>query len=174
MPPGSTVDVPVHVRAPERPGRYRLSIDLVHEHVRWFGCALEWPVDVRPAHRVAVIGRGERLERALDDVHFQPEVEPVLLEIGAAITPERFGHQRVPGLGEYLLLLRGNEDVANRHRHPGDRRVVEAEVLDLVDYFRRAVLADVKAGDRVVIHPMKHADHVMAAEIQLATPKQSK
>jgi type 1 fimbria pilin len=38
----------------------------------------------------------------------------------------------------------------------------------------RAVLADVKAGDRVVIHPMKHADHVMAAEIQLATPKQSK
>lgn len=38
-----------------------------------------------------------------------------------------------------------------------------------------AALADVKAGDRVVVHSMKHADKVMAAEIQLATaPAKSK
>ena len=40
---------------------------------------------------------------------------------------------------------------------------------------KRAALADVKAGDRVVVHSMKHADKVMAAEIQLATaPTKSK
>jgi hypothetical protein len=74
--PGEGLDVPVHVRAPSRPGRYRLSIDLVHEHVRWFGRAIEWPFDVTPRHRVAVIGAGERLERALDSLHLQPELEP--------------------------------------------------------------------------------------------------
>jgi hypothetical protein len=77
--PGRSIDVPVHVRAPARPGRYRLSIDLVHEHVRWFGGAVEWSVDVPPAHRVALVGRGELLDQALDRIHLQPEVEPVVL-----------------------------------------------------------------------------------------------
>ena len=30
-------------------------------------------------------------------------------------------------------------------------------------------LQDVKVGDRVVVHVMKHADHLMAKEIDLAT-----
>ena len=33
---------------------------------------------------------------------------------------------------------------------------------------KRAALKDVQAGDRVVIHSMKHADHVMAKQIDLA------
>jgi hypothetical protein len=37
-----------------------------------------------------------------------------------------------------------------------------------------ASLADVKAGDRVVIHPMKHADQLMASEIDLAAPAAAK
>lgn len=37
VPPGTTCVVPVHVRAPERPGSYEVRLDLVHETVRWFG-----------------------------------------------------------------------------------------------------------------------------------------
>jgi hypothetical protein len=36
---------------------------------------------------------------------------------------------------------------------------------------KAAALKDVKTGDRVVIHPMKHADQLMAMEIDLATAK---
>jgi hypothetical protein len=87
LPPGCSLEVPVHVRAPARPGSYRLSIDLVHEHVRWFESAIEWPLDVPPARRVAVLGEGAALEDALDRVHLEPELEPVLL----------------PSVGGYLL-----------------------------------------------------------------------
>jgi hypothetical protein len=103
LPPGSSLNVPVHVLAPGRPGRYRLYLDLVHEHVRWFGCALVWTVDVSPAQRVAVIGRGEQLEKALDRIHLQPEIEPLIVKRDAAVTHERFGHARISGLGSYLL-----------------------------------------------------------------------
>ncbi|HEV7641592.1 MAG TPA: hypothetical protein VGO39_12065, partial [Gaiellaceae bacterium] len=101
--PGRSLNVPVHVVAPDRPGRYRLELDLVHEHVRWFGCAVAWNVEVPPRHRVAVIGRAEPLEAALDRIHLQPELEPLILERDAAVTLERFGHPRLPGLGGYLL-----------------------------------------------------------------------
>ena len=33
-----------------------------------------------------------------------------------------------------------------------------------------AALQDVKAGDRAVVHPMKHNDQLMAMEIVFATP----
>jgi hypothetical protein len=103
VPPGGSTEVPVHILAPERPGRYRLQLDLVHEQVRRFDCALEWPVDVRPARRVALIGRDERLEQALDRIQFEPEVEPIIIEPGIAATVGQFGHERIPGLGSYLL-----------------------------------------------------------------------
>ena len=50
-PPGQTVVVPLLVAAPQAPGRYRLTVDLVHEHVRWFGgdCSVEIDVVVPPA-----------------------------------------------------------------------------------------------------------------------------
>jgi hypothetical protein len=85
--PNSSLDIPVHVRAPARPGAYRLSVSLVHEHVRWFGDALEWVIEVPPAHRVAVVGAGQLLEEALDRIHLEPEIEPVVL----------------PSLSDYLL-----------------------------------------------------------------------
>jgi hypothetical protein len=103
LPPGSSLNVPVHVRAPDRSGRYQLYLDLVHEHVRWFGCALVWTVDVSPARRVALIGRNEQVDQALDRIHLQPEIEPLIVERDGAVTHERFGHARIPGLGSYLL-----------------------------------------------------------------------
>jgi hypothetical protein len=35
--PGDSLLVPVEVVPPEKPGRYVLELDLVHENVRWFG-----------------------------------------------------------------------------------------------------------------------------------------
>lgn len=37
--PGRTETVPVLVTAPEEPGSYAIEIDIVHEHVAWFGIA---------------------------------------------------------------------------------------------------------------------------------------
>jgi hypothetical protein len=76
--PGEGLDMPVHIRAPEKPGRYRLSIDVVHEQVRWFGRSIEWFFDVTPRHRVAVVARGETLERALDSLQLHPELEALV------------------------------------------------------------------------------------------------
>jgi putative methyltransferase (TIGR04325 family) len=52
VPSGGTALVPVHVVAPPEHGAYRLALDLLHEHVRWFGCELGVGIDVRPT-RVA-------------------------------------------------------------------------------------------------------------------------
>jgi hypothetical protein len=103
LPPGGSMDVPVHVRAPTQPGRYRLSIDLVHENVRWFDSALEWSVEVTRACRVALVGRGEPLERDLDRFQLEPRVETIIIEDGAEAPTEARGHEWVPGLGGYLL-----------------------------------------------------------------------
>ena len=37
--------------------RYALEIDVVHEHVRWFGCTAEMPVTIDPAAATADAGR---------------------------------------------------------------------------------------------------------------------
>jgi len=44
--PGASTIVPVPVRAPDQAGRYVLEIDLVHEGVPPFGCALALPLTV--------------------------------------------------------------------------------------------------------------------------------
>jgi peptidoglycan/xylan/chitin deacetylase (PgdA/CDA1 family) len=41
FPPGHTATVPLLVAAPDVPGQYRLQVDLVHEHVRWFDAPVE-------------------------------------------------------------------------------------------------------------------------------------
>ncbi len=103
LPPGRSLDIPVHVRAPTQSGRYRLSIDLVHEHVRWFNRPLNCAVEVTPACRVAVIARGEPLDSALDAIQLEPWVEPVIVDQDTATASERYRHQCIPDLAEYLL-----------------------------------------------------------------------
>jgi hypothetical protein len=45
--PGAVVRQPMTLQAPPEPGRYLLELDVVHEHVRWFGCTLHVPVTVQ-------------------------------------------------------------------------------------------------------------------------------
>jgi len=47
--PGATVHQPMTLEGPPEPGAYVLELDIVHEHVRWFGCPLHIPMTVRPA-----------------------------------------------------------------------------------------------------------------------------
>jgi len=44
--PGQTTRVMFRIVAPPDPGRYVLEVDVVHEHVRWFGCPTRVQVDV--------------------------------------------------------------------------------------------------------------------------------
>ena len=98
-PDGSDV-VPVHVLAPQRSGRYRLEIDLIHERVRWFGVGVDCDVFVRSRRRVAVVGGDEataevaRLQEAL------PELE--LVQLRPHVTG-RDGHAEAPCIRRYLF-----------------------------------------------------------------------
>jgi hypothetical protein len=108
--PGEQQIVPVSVVAPPTPGRYRLDVDLVHEYERWFGVGFELDVEVVPRRLVALLGSGEELAGELDRLLFEPELEPLVVEPGEEVSPQRFGHARVPGLRTYLL--RGVEDAS--------------------------------------------------------------
>ena len=77
--PGGGQIVPVPLAVPGVAGRWSLTIDLVHEHVRWFGCELRVEVDVAPSRVVAVLDPGE--DEALLEVlrGLDPEEEPLVV-----------------------------------------------------------------------------------------------
>jgi hypothetical protein len=101
VPPGASALVPVHVVAPALAGPFRLVVDLVHEHVRWFECGVESEVRVVPAERVAVLGDPrlvvQTIERLLESA---APVEPVILDPDPASAGALDGYRRAP-------LLRG-------------------------------------------------------------------
>jgi hypothetical protein len=92
----------MHVLPPASPGRYRLQVDLVHEHVRWFECGFDVAIDVRRRQRVAVTGADDAVQRLLDTMLWRPELEPVRLP-PARVVSERFGHPQVAGPSAFLL-----------------------------------------------------------------------
>ena len=95
--PGEAQIVPVHVLPPQAAGRYRLEIDLVHEHVAWFDRQVGLDVQVRPRRRIAVVGAGDARDDVLDALALVPELEPVLLERNPGATPARFGTPWIRG-----------------------------------------------------------------------------
>jgi hypothetical protein len=98
VPAGGAIDLPLHVLAPVMPGRYRLAVDLVHEHVRWFGCTVEREVEVERPLRVAILGADEAvLARLAEDA---PSVQPLVL---ASTPAPRYGPPQAPDLRAYLL-----------------------------------------------------------------------
>lgn len=103
--PGESALVPVHVLAPQEPGRYRVELDLVHEHVRWFGCAVTCEIEVLPRRRVAVAGDAEQTAELFA---VAPEVELVEVVAGDELPSRASGYPVAPGLRSYLaarLLL---------------------------------------------------------------------
>ena len=121
--PGAEVIVPVCVEAPPRAGAWVLELDLVHEHVRWFGCGLRLPIDVTPLRRVALLGGDEERLRdvAVAVADLLPGVEPVLLADDPAGAAERIGYPTAPnargeildgGAGRARIAVRGARLVA--------------------------------------------------------------
>jgi hypothetical protein len=65
--PGSSIRVPLLLHAPDSPGDYLFGVDLVHEHVRWFGQTVDVAVQVRSVRRIGA-GGVANLPDALTDV----------------------------------------------------------------------------------------------------------
>jgi hypothetical protein len=99
--PGETALVAVDVTAPACPGPYVLELDLLHEHVRWFGTPVTVDVDVAPQPLVLLAGADERTlaELAAAVCEAAPSVEPVY--VGTATGDE--GYRAVPGARRYVL-----------------------------------------------------------------------
>jgi hypothetical protein len=100
--PGEAQVVPLHVLAPPEAGRYRLRLDLVHEHICWFECGVEREVEVAQRLRVALAGADAAVEWALEQLAEEaPELEP--LRLSSDPCPPQFGPERAPDLRAYLL-----------------------------------------------------------------------
>jgi hypothetical protein len=99
--PGRSDVVPVHVLAPQRPGRYRIEIDLIHEHVRWFGVGVECDVVVRRRRRVAVLGGDAATAGVARLLETLPELELVQLRPQGVTGGD--GYAKAPCLWEYLF-----------------------------------------------------------------------
>jgi hypothetical protein len=101
LPPGQSDVVPVHVLAPEQPGRYRVEIDLIHEHVRWFDVGVSFEVLVEPRRQIAVIGGEEAVTEVAQLLEAVPELEPVVIRPFGPTGPD--GYAEEWGVREYLL-----------------------------------------------------------------------
>jgi len=71
--------VPVHLRAPDAPGRYQARLGLLQEHVGWFGAVAECEITTLPRRRVAVAGTAETVARVSRVLESFPEVELLVL-----------------------------------------------------------------------------------------------
>lgn len=111
--PGASCQVDVRVQAPRQPGRYLLDLDLVEEHVRWFGAVARMEVQVTRNRQIRVIAGYSPFRHVGDDAVVQahlndlrarlPAYLPVLLgEVPEALV-ERFGTDSRPSVHRYLL-----------------------------------------------------------------------
>ncbi len=80
--PGESALVPVSVRAPAAPGRYAITLDLVHEGHRWFECGAELTLDVLPRRRAVVL-----VGQPPGDESFDARVDAVLAGLDSALEP---------------------------------------------------------------------------------------
>ena len=76
VPPGGSELVAVDVIPPSDPGRYSLGLDLVREHVHWFGCELRVDVDVLRVPTVGVLVDPADLSTAVDVARVLTEAVP--------------------------------------------------------------------------------------------------
>ena len=103
--PGGAAILPADVLAPPAPGLHTLVLDLLHEHVRWFGCDTSSPVDVRPAPCLAILGESEDAATAAAAVlaEIAPSVRPLLLTASPGRTTELHGYPAATDARSYVL-----------------------------------------------------------------------
>jgi hypothetical protein len=102
--PRDSCIVPASVVAPSEPGEFELELDLVHEHMRWFGCSLVRSVSVEPRRRIAVLANGSPPVDVLEWLAgVEPDAEPVLISDAAPVVAEAYAGEVVPGPESYLL-----------------------------------------------------------------------
>jgi hypothetical protein len=99
--PNEVQVVPVHVRAPARAGRYRVAIDLVHEHEGRFGAPQSCWANVRARRRVAVLGDDDAVRDVAELLQAMPEVELVRLRRTPAERPK--GYPEAPDFRAFLF-----------------------------------------------------------------------
>jgi hypothetical protein len=99
--PGEDSLLPAHIRAPELPGRYRIEIDLIQQHVSWFDVAVDCEVDVLPRRWIAVIGDDDAIADVAGVFAAIPEVEIVRLRRTPSLGPE--GYREASDHRAYLL-----------------------------------------------------------------------
>jgi hypothetical protein len=94
---GDSTIVPVSVRAPDEPGRYGVTLDVVHEGHRWFDCGAELALEVRARRRaIVLVGQppgDESFDRRVDDLlaGLDPSLEPLLVGSNPDWLRDRFG-----------------------------------------------------------------------------------
>ena len=95
--PGASTVVPVAIEAPREPGRYRFTLDVVHEWHRWFGCGVELELEVLPPRRALVLVGQPPGEEAYDArvdallASLDPTLQPVLVGPKPDWLRDRFG-----------------------------------------------------------------------------------
>ena len=109
--PGETVTIPVHLDPPSGSPVRELEIDLVHEHVRWFGKAQRLSFEIVHRRRIALLGSGEGLGAVLRALLLVPDVEPVILDWDQAY-PRRYDYRHLRGIGAYLYGIAGTARIA--------------------------------------------------------------
>jgi hypothetical protein len=96
--PGATTRVQLPLRAPAWGGSHQLEVDVVHEGVRWFGCAARAAVEVEPA------------------------VDRLALGSPPGRSEDGYAAEIVPSATEVELAIGAREGVAVRMRNTGSRR----------------------------------------------------
>jgi hypothetical protein len=116
--PGARAIVPVPLVVPATPGPWTLTIDLVHEHVRWFGSELQASVQVAPCRVVAVLDPGT--DEALLDVlrGLDPEDEPLVVTLRPTELSRRFAGRLGSDLDGAARLIVPDELVRAGRRRP--------------------------------------------------------
>ena len=103
--PGDSLIVPADVLAPPAPGAHTLALDLLHEHVRWFGCVTPVSVEVRPALCLAILGEDDEAATAAAATlaEVAPSVRPLLLSASPEQTTELYGYHAAQDARSYGL-----------------------------------------------------------------------
>jgi hypothetical protein len=174
--PGETLLAPVHVIAPDEALQLLLEIDLVHEHVRWFGSPLQLPVTVARLPALRTPGEELRAERRPGDG--EPVIPRVFHRVEVATHPASEPQQRRDAGFEALNPGWSTRRWRAEHLHELDisaelaaRCRSESELSNLVRYEVLARYGGVYVGPGVeCLRPLAGLVDGLGAFAQLTSP----